>query len=87
MKQSPQWICKKNEIACHIKKMFLHYGEPMDYFDEYLSSVLEYDIDQALECFRSLIKFVPMEPIKKKDTYVQGMCYQRPFVPWPDKIQ
>lgn len=83
---SPQWICKKNEIACHVRKMFLHYGESMDYFDEYLISVLEYDIDRALECFRSLVKYVPVELKKKKETYVQGMCYQAPFVAWASKV-
>lgn len=54
--KSAIWICKKNEIACHIRKLFQHYGEDMDYFEEYLSDVMKHDANQALECFRELVK-------------------------------
>lgn len=54
--KSAEWICKKNEIACHIRRMFKVYGEDESFFDEYLAGVLEHDIDKALFCFRDLVK-------------------------------
>lgn len=59
---SPLWICKKNEIVAHIRRMFKHYGEDEAFFDEYLACVLEHDIDKALECFRDLVKQLPKLP-------------------------
>jgi hypothetical protein len=56
--KSTEWICKKNEIICHVKKLFLIYQEDQSYFDEYLNNVLEYDINTALLCFRDLVKQV-----------------------------
>lgn len=55
-KSSTEWICKKNEIISHIRWHFEHYGENPDYMAEYVEGVLKFDIDQALECFRSLVK-------------------------------
>lgn len=54
--RSPEWICKKNEIACHIRRLFEAYGETELDFDEYLAGVLEHPIDEALQCFRDLVK-------------------------------
>lgn len=54
--KSPEWICKKNEIRCHILRLFKAYGEDQTYFDEYFAGVLEHDIDAALMCFRDLVK-------------------------------
>lgn len=54
--RSPEWICKKNEIAGHIRKIFEATGEDPSYFDEYLAGVLEHDIDAALLCFRDVVK-------------------------------
>ena len=69
--RSPSWICKKNEIASHIRFYFEHYGEDLNYFDEYLTDVLKFDIDKALDCWRSLSKnleFYKRERIKNEQS-------------------
>jgi hypothetical protein len=80
--KSPLWLCKKLEIECHLKKLFFHYGESMEYYDEYLNDVLQKDIDEALECFRSLVRhlnYLP-EPKRKEDVQkLQGLQYRPPF--------
>lgn len=63
--KSPDWICKKNEITCHIKHLFQFYGEEMNYFDAYLQDVLQHDIDKSLYCFRNIVKQI--EPFKPKE--------------------
>lgn len=52
---SAEWICCKNEISGHIKKLFAFYQEDLTYFDEYLSDVLKCDIQKSLVCFRDLV--------------------------------
>jgi hypothetical protein len=64
---SPIWICKKNEIAGHIRRLFNHYGESPEYFDEYLNDVLKHDIDAALDCSRDLVRTIPYQKPMNKD--------------------
>lgn len=65
--KSAIWICKKNEIACHIRKLFIHYGEDMDYFEEYLNGVMQHNVDDALNCFRELVKTTEWaKPLRKQ---------------------
>lgn len=54
--RSPDWICKKNEIACHVKTLFEAHNEDPAYFDEYMRELLTKDIDKVLECFRDLVR-------------------------------
>jgi hypothetical protein len=44
------------EIESHIRKLFRIYEEDEDFFEEYVAGVLEHEIDNALECFRDLVK-------------------------------
>lgn len=65
--KSAIWICKKNEIACHIRKLFMHFGEDMGYFEEYLNYVMQHPADDALECFREVVKLTEgKEPYGRK---------------------
>lgn len=72
---SPLWICKKNEIVCHVKRLFEYYEEDLSFFDEYLDGVLKHDIDEALRCFRDLVKQLDYLPRKepKDGERLQGM--------------
>lgn len=87
---SPLWICKKNEIASHIRKLFVHYDEDPTYFDEYLNDVLQHDIDAALRCFRDLTSqmdwLTKAKPANKEVTNEQAMRYQAPFNPWTGEL-
>lgn len=87
---SPLWICKKNEIASHIRKLFVHYGEDESFFNEYLTGVLEHDIDAALRCFRELtsqLEWLPkIKPAHKEVTNEQAIRYQAPFNPWTGEL-
>lgn len=66
--RSADWICKKLEIIAHLRKLFLHYGENDNFFDEYLNSVLKHDIDKTLSCFRDLVSQMDWVPaIKERD--------------------
>lgn len=64
--KSAIWICKKNEIACHIRKLFMHFNEDMDYFEEYLNDVMENNVDNVLECFRDIVRNMHLiKPLRK----------------------
>lgn len=45
--------------------MFDHFGENDAFFDEYLNSVLAWETDKALDCFRDLAKQLKYLPRTK----------------------
>lgn len=57
------------EIRTHVRHMFEYYGEDMGYFEEYMVGVLEHPLQAALECFRDLVKYIPING--KRNKYVQ----------------
>lgn len=49
-------MVKINEIMTHIGKLFDHFAEDGNMFDEYCDHVLAQDLDKALLCFRDLVR-------------------------------
>lgn len=56
---NPDTLVKIREILGHISKLFDHYQEDDNYFEEYSENVLKLDTDKSLICFRDLIKQLP----------------------------
>lgn len=56
--RTPLEMAQISEIMAHVSTIFEHYGEDDEYYDEYLSSILNNDINKALLCFRDLKKSI-----------------------------
>ncbi len=71
---SPDDFFVVEEIRTHVRQMFEHYGEDMGYFEEYMRGVLEHPLQEALDCFRDLTRYLPSQPKGGQDVQqLQGM--------------
>lgn len=86
---SPIWICKKNEILCHLRSLFKFYGEDINYIDKYLNDILKFDINDSLLAVRDLVRHIHFQKSLNKDVQNgkdEARKYQSPFAEWKGKI-
>ena len=88
MNYSIDELCKIREIMIHVSKIFEHYAEDPDYFDEYMDNVLKFDINSALTCFRDVVKQLEwMKRLGEKNDQRQGLSSKKTKEMWTGKLQ
>ena len=58
---NPHEYVKVKMLTGYVMQVFKAYGQDKSYFNEYMNELSKQDIDEALECFRALIKNLPKE--------------------------
>jgi len=67
---------RERELRQHIATLFHHYGEDLDYFEEYVNGVLKYSLNKSLKCFRELVSHIKTKEKVINVKRLQGMLEQ-----------